>query len=125
VRADHRPERAWFATTTLPTTRLRAQPGDADVPVSTATTNVRGIAPPASPSALPRRPLWLLQHPIPLRARVLQLLEPDAERIESGWWDNADTRRDYFVADLDSGQRAWIYRTPGSGDGWMLHGWFA
>ncbi|MBB5206685.1 Y-family DNA polymerase [Chiayiivirga flava] len=123
VRADHRPERAWFATGTLPAARARADHGDA--PRSTATTNARGIAPPAVPAAPVRRPLWLLPHPIPLRARVLRLLEPDPERIESGWWDNADTRRDYFVAELDSGQRAWIYRTLGSGDDWMLHGWFA
>ena len=32
------------------------------------------------------------------------------ERIESGWWDGADVRRDYYVASDARGARLWIYR---------------
>ena len=50
------------------------------------------------------------------------------ERIESGWWDGNDVRRDYFVAESPSGERVWIYRDGrhGFGDGeWFVHGLFA
>jgi len=51
------------------------------------------------------------------------------ERIESGWWDGGDVRRDYFVADTpDGSSTAWIYRDHryGIDDGeWFLHGLFA
>jgi protein ImuB len=75
-----------------------------------------------SAAATPPRPVWLLPHPQPLRARIVHL-HGEAERIESGWWDGDDVRRDYFVADLDSGQRAWLYRD--ASQEWMVHGWFA
>lgn len=95
---DHRPEHAW----------RRAGAWVADAAAS-------GSAP---------RPVWLLPQPQPLRARVVRILDA-VERIESGWWDGADTRRDYVVADLDTGQRAWLFREAGREDGaWMVHGWF-
>ena len=50
------------------------------------------------------------------------------ERIESGWWDGADVRRDYFVAETPRGEVMWIYRDHryGVDDGeWFLHGVFA
>ena len=114
VHPEHRPERAWrmAGTPAAPARRHGA---------SAANTN----DPPIAASGLPKRPPWLLPTPIPLRARILRLLDPTAERIESGWWDGDDTRRDYFIAELDSGQRAWIFRPPGTNKGWMLHGWFA
>lgn len=126
VHADHRPERAWRASTQLPTTRTPRTPERATPTLPTAaSTNTRNVAvshlPPVDP---PLRPLWLLPKPIPLRTRIVRLLDAHGERIESGWWDG-DLRRDYFVADLDGGQRAWIFRAPDSTDGWMLHGWFA
>jgi len=70
------------------------------------------------------RPAWLLPHPIPLRGPPPQLLA-GPERIESGWWDGADVRRDYYVAATAAGQCAWIYCAPGEVGPWMLHGWFA
>jgi protein ImuB len=94
--ADHRPERAWRFTT--------AEPG-------------------APPPPLPR-PLWLLPRPLPLHVAPAEVLS-GPERIESGWWDGADTRRDYYVIRTRSGQRAWAYVVPGASAGWMLHGWFA
>ncbi|MFC4727569.1 hypothetical protein [Coralloluteibacterium thermophilus] len=46
-----------------------------------------------------------------------------SERIESGWWDGQAVRRDYVAAELETGQRAWLFREAG-GEGWMVHGWF-
>jgi protein ImuB len=94
--ADHRPERA-----------MRYGPPDATV-------------------ALPRRrrPLWLLPRPLPMRPQPAAVLA-GPERIESGWWDGDDTRRDYYIVRTPSGQQAWAYLPPGTLDGWMLHGWFA
>ena len=71
----------------------------------------------------PPRPTWLLQQPVPLRAQVRIVSGP--ERLESGWWDGGDVRRDYYVLETSHGQRAWAYADPGKRDGWMLHGWFA
>ncbi len=66
----------------------------------------------------PRRPLWLLPEP--------QLIDPPkllgpAERIECGWWEGTQERRDYFVAEDDSGRRLWAYRQPDDTQ-WWLHG---
>lgn len=96
VHADHRPEKAWSA-----------EGGDGDAPV-----------------AMPPRPGWLLPRPIPLRGPPPVALD-GCERIETGWWDGGDVRRDYHRAFLSSGQQAWVFqRVPGQGD-WWLHGWFA
>jgi protein ImuB len=70
------------------------------------------------------RPLWLLPQALPLRGILRQLLA-GPERIESGWWDGADARRDYYVVETRDGQRAWAFAAPGERDGWMLQGWFA
>ncbi|KRD77232.1 DNA polymerase Y family protein [Lysobacter sp. Root983] len=96
---DPRPERAW-----------RRVDGDE--------TRI-GAAP-----ARPPRPLWLLPQPVPLRDPQPRILS-GPERLESGWWDGADARRDYYVLETGQGQRAWAYAAPGEREGWMLHGWFA
>jgi protein ImuB len=77
------------------------------------------------------RPLWLLDCARPL-ADVLAakpwVLRDGPERIESGWWDGRDCRRDYFVAESPQGEIAWIYRDHryGTDDGeWFMHGLFA
>lgn len=74
------------------------------------------------------RPTWLLPRPTPLRTRHVRILA-GPERIESGWWDGGDIRRDYYVLETAEGQRAWAYcgpgEQPGERDGWMLQGWFA
>jgi len=46
------------------------------------------------------------------------------ERIESGWWDGADVRRDYYVASDSRGARFWIYRDCVGERKWFLHGIF-
>jgi protein ImuB len=101
--ADHRPERAWsFGEPALPTSKRAA----------------------ASLARLLPRPLWLLRQPICLRTASTRIVA-GPERIESGWWDGADMRRDYYVVRTGEGQRAWAFLASGSSDGWMLHGWFA
>ncbi len=98
---DPRPERAW-----------RRAIGDAPA---------RGVE--AAP-ARPPRPTWLLPQPVPLHAPPKILSGP--ERLESGWWDDGDTRRDYYVVETARGQRAWAFLPAGVREGgWMLHGWFA
>ena len=69
------------------------------------------------------RPTWLLERPIPWRGALHIVSGP--ERLETGWWDGGDTRRDYYIVETDMGQRAWAFCAPGEQSGWMLHGWFA
>lgn len=104
---DHRPEHAWDAR---PLSR-DPDAGGAD-------------------GALAERPLWLLPEPKPLTQAPAPhaqaggyTLISRAERIEGGWWMNADLRRDYYVARTLSGSRLWVYRDAQGG--WYLHGYFA
>jgi protein ImuB len=72
------------------------------------------------------RPSWLLAEPHPLRESVAAVLA-GPERIEAGWWDEGEQRRDYYLIETTSGQRAWAFRPagdPASLQGWMLQGWF-
>lgn len=100
---DPRPERAW---------RRAAGEGD----------DARRA--PAPARALPARPAWLLPHPLPLREPHPRIVA-GPERLESGWWDGEDARRDYYVVETARGQRAWAFVPAGRHEGWMLHGWFA
>jgi len=72
------------------------------------------------------RPLWLLEAPRRIREGEFTLLA-GPERIESGWWDGAEARRDYFIARTGEASLAWIYRERGAqpGGDWFLHGLFA
>jgi protein ImuB len=92
---DHRPEHAW----------RRVEPGDWEP---------REFTPPGP------RPVWLLE-PRKLEEGGFVLLA-GPERIECGWWDGDDARRDYFIARLEEFSLAWIYREGGD---WYLHGLFA
>ncbi len=103
---DPRPERAWRRV------------GQAGVATKDAALDV-APAPPRPP-----RPAWLLPKPVPLRDHALRIVS-GPERLESGWWDGDDARRDYYVLETSQGQRAWAFAPPGERDGWMLHGWFA
>jgi len=121
--------------------RLRARLGDdalirlaphADHRPELATSSAAS-RPAKGASLLPEapRPIWLLSEPQPLSSIMESkpwVLRDGPERIESGWWDGADVRRDYFVADTHDGATAWIYRDHRYGveDGeWFLHGLFA
>jgi protein ImuB len=67
------------------------------------------------------RPLWLVEPPRPLAEGEFALLA-GPERIESGWWDGAEARRDYFIA-RSGASLAWVYREREGH--WFLHGLFA
>jgi protein ImuB len=73
--------------------------------------------------ASPARPNWLLATPQPVVEGSLQLLS-GPERIESGWWDGGDCRRDYFIAEDRHGRRVWVFQTLGKSPAWYLHGVF-
>lgn len=102
--AEHRPEQAW----------RDARPGESGPALS-----------------YPPRPAWLLPAPVALPEREqrpwhdepLQLLGR-AERIETGWWDEATALRDYYLAQGASGARYWIYLDLKQ-KRWFLHGFFA
>lgn len=102
--AEHRPEYAWCYSV----------PGDSRKYCS------------AEP-----RPLWLLPVPRRLKTRAgcpqLQgdlRLKSGRERIESGWWDERDVARDYFIATNPAGSSYWIYRELTGDRGWYLQGLF-
>ena len=46
------------------------------------------------------------------------------ERIEAGWWREAEVRRDYFLVETPAGERFWLFRTIDD-EQWFLHGAFA
>ncbi|MDH1162213.1 DNA polymerase Y family protein, partial [Pseudomonas otitidis] len=47
------------------------------------------------------------------------------ERIESGWWDGDDIRRDYYRVLTHRGQQGWAFRPLGETGPLQLQGWFA
>ena len=75
--------------------------------------------------------MWLLETPLRLVMRdgvpymegKLRLVR-GPERIEAGWWDNADVARDYFVAENDHAVRLWVFRELTNPQRWFLHGIF-
>jgi protein ImuB len=92
---DHRPELAW----------RRVEPGEWEP---------REFIQPGP------RPLWLLEAPRRLRDGEFTLLA-GPERIEAGWWDGDEAKRDYFIAQWEASM-AWVYREAGE---WFVHGLFA
>jgi protein ImuB len=75
------------------------------------------------PSAQDRlRPALLLPEPWIMPAPQLSP-ETCFERIESGWWDGQDIRREYTALDIN-GARGWVFRDLAT-QRWYLHGWFA
>lgn len=112
--------------------RLRSRLGDGAIARWQATADPRpehaqstagDIVVVGKPPALPR-PRWLLDQPIPLRGPPPRIIA-GPERLETGWWDGVDVRRDYYVVETAQGQRAWVFCAPGECGAWMLHGWFA
>jgi protein ImuB len=99
--AEHRPERAF---------RIAEPGGMAGLPLPW-------------PVPRPARPLWMLAEPQPLDDWEGALVT-GPERIETGWWDGHDVRRDYYVACSRAGVRLWIFRERPPGQGWFLHGIF-
>lgn len=118
VQADHRPEHAWR--------RLdRDDPRAKNLSVfkqSRTSDGTKGKNDSTFPQHL--RPGWLLSEPPLLPDHSLRLLA-GPERIESGWWDDTDARRDYYLIETATGQRGWAWCPAGSHGPWTLHGWFA
>ena len=112
--ADHRPEAAYRVT---PIDQVSRRPPGMTSPVA---------------GGMPR-PLWLLNTPQPLSEQrqrpcwhgPLTLLA-GPERIETGWWDEREIQRDYFIAEDPAVGWVWIFRTRSSDDrsGWFLQGVF-
>ncbi len=103
--AEHRPECAWQIAEPFAGGREPASHGVAGAP---------------------KRPLWLLDRPRPVTlapALVAALCAGGAERIESGWWDGHDIRRDYYRITTPDGSCWWVYQCRRS-TGWYLHGLF-
>lgn len=95
----------------------------------------RTSAPDARKEACPHfpaasRPVWLLAEPQSLEGGDRPCydgpleIEEGPERIESGWWDGGDVRRDYYVARTTTGVRLWVFREHRAPGGWFLHGVF-
>lgn len=103
IRSEHRPE-------------LASQP------VSPALSCSGRPAMRAAPPGTGPRPLWLLETPRRLGENEFALLA-GPERIESGWWDGGEVRRDYFIARTAEASLVWIFREREGG--WFLHGIFA
>jgi protein ImuB len=118
--SEHRPENAWSVAEPALT---RPRPHAAADAAGTA-----------GPQAF-ARPLWLLHVPEELTlqqggpchgGRLERFAGP--ERIETGWWDSAGIRRDYYIARNPRGAQLWIYRQfggpPVDASRWFLHGIF-
>ncbi len=125
---DHRPEKASHEVASFAV----QEPGKAyRVPhprrrVSSASNQVA-----TRTCTAPPRPLWLLRQPRSLgllrgapvhRGALRHLAGP--ERIETGWWDGAPARRDYYVMANRDGETLWVFEDLARG-GWYLHGFFA
>jgi protein ImuB len=94
---DHRPEYSW---------------------------RIRALDEPPHCTALAHRPAWLLPQPRRCAIENYEILA-GPERIESGWWDGRDCRRDYFIVRDIHGSMLWAYREYKPRRGWYLHGIFA
>ena len=46
------------------------------------------------------------------------------ERIETGWWDGREVRRDYFQTRAEDGAKLWVYRERRAPQHWYVHGLF-
>lgn len=115
--ADHRPEKATRCVVEAAGSNSRCpREGRDDVG-----------SPGYAAASTPPRPAWLVQETPRLYGAPQVLTGP--ERIESGWWDGDDARRDYYRVLTHDGREAWVYRERGGGGGgdgtWRLHGWFA
>jgi len=94
---DHRPEYSW---------------------------RIRALDEPSRCTALAHRPAWLLPKARRCTIEDYEILA-GPERIETGWWDGRDCRRDYFIVRDRHGSMLWAYHEYKPRPGWHLHGIFA
>ncbi len=67
------------------------------------------------------RPSFLLPAPQHLQDKVNIISGP--ERLHTGWWDNQQVIRDYYIARNHQGQWLWIFKTPHQQ--WFVQGLFS
>jgi protein ImuB len=79
-------------------------------------------AKPTSP-LFPERPLWLLPEPKPLQHSGVPI-DGRPERIESGWWENRDVQRDYYILRTNEGSQWWVFKDLRDST-WYLHGYWS
>lgn len=114
------------------TERLRARLGSGAVAGITGVEDhrpeyswrTRTLDEPARSTALAHRPAWLLPRPRRCAIRDYDILA-GPERIETGWWDGRDCRRDYFIVRDPHGSLLWAFHEYKPRHGWFLHGIFA
>jgi protein ImuB len=98
---DHRPECAW-----------KIAGGN----------EIRDLPRVDKPRRAVERPLWLLAQPREITRQGKRLRGP--ERIETGWWDGREVRRDYFQTRAEDGVKLWVYRERRAPQHWYVHGLF-
>jgi protein ImuB len=128
---EHRPERAWESRVKYDFSRVGESRPRYDFSRKGSKSEGAARKVVSDPTFPDPRPVWLLAEPEPI-GHALEtrpwVLRDGPERIESGWWDGADVRRDYFVAQSPRGETVWLYRDHryGTDDGeWFVHGLFA
>jgi len=94
---DHRPEASWRS--------------------------VAHDAPDSAVHRFPDRPLWLLPEPKLLQSSALPT-HAGPERIESGWWEDNDVQRDYYIVRTNAGADLWVFRDQRDSS-WYLHGFWS
>jgi protein ImuB len=68
-------------------------------------------------------PLWLTPQPEPIHNLDQYQLISGPERFSTGWWDNHNVRRDYYLAKhKHNHQQVWIFQQQAD---WFVHGVFA
>lgn len=120
---EHRPERAAHARRLMD---VADEVGTAPMSHRARSQGLRGqraahiASLQCEPERASARPLWLLREPQVLHAPPPADTAP--ERIESGWWDHADARRDYYRLQLADAS-AWVFCEHGS-QRWFVHGFW-
>ena len=120
---DHRPERDW---------KKSESRGHAPFKARNPQVAEKSLHQKWGLSAVSTRPVWLLKRPQRLIVQqgmpTLQgplAIAAGPERIESGWWDGDEVRRDYYVASNARGEAFWIFREHRDPSAWYVHGVFA
>ncbi len=114
LRDDHRPECAGE--------RLTLGGPPQSLPRHSARPQTPPTSPPSTLPSRPSRPLWLLAEP-----RVAPkglIFEYGPERLENGWWEEPDVRRDYYTAQTREGLRCWVFERRDQPGIFYLHGLF-
>ena len=121
LNADHRPERG-----TTPSSVGAPRAARPSMPCRMPDRAARGAP---TQARMPQRPMFLLPQPTPIEQwpsfdwRRARLSLP--ERIESGWWDDADATRDYYRLDQSDGARLWVFRNRQAPHDWFVQGVYA